>query len=208
MFIIRVGLRRDYRRVMEPTPLTRALNWRDKGFRLLAWEADANAEILAIKVMNYRQREDIFNARNFVNRWVAFLNAWENFYMPNQRRNTSKEPRADQPFATKGFLERRLMEDEIRELDDWEATPVEIFDHMAAMTHEGIKITLTYKADTGTGICTLTDNRTGSLTQGYALSSFDVDCLRALKMAIYKYTTILATDWSPLLIGGVPARRG
>jgi len=198
---------RDYSRKISDTPLMRALTWKMAGYKLLAWEADSTAEVLALKVSNYRQREDIFNGRAFVGRWGQFNSLWENFYMPTRSRN-NKPTRSEQPFATKGFLERRLSDGEILELDAWKPKPIEIFDHMAGMTHEGLKITLTYKADTGSGICTLTDNRPTSPTEGYALSSFDTDCLQALKMAIYKHTAILAGDWTSLLTLPIPSRRG
>lgn len=107
-----------------------------------------------------------------------------------------------------GFLEFRLTDAELEELDAWKPKPQDIWDAVDSACTAGFRFTLSYNNRTKLASCTIVDDDASRKTGGYALSSADENGALALKMATFKHLK-LATDWTSLLGHDAPkGKRG
>ena len=97
-----------------------------------------------------------------------------------------------------GFLDYRLSESELEELDAWKPKPSDVWLNVDGAVQTGYRFTLSWNARTHLASCTMIDDDGNRKTGGYALSSSDEDGAAALKMMIFKHLK-LQGDWSPLL---------
>lgn len=113
----------------------------------------------------------------------------------NQRKDKKTAKRA----AWKGFLDFRLDDDQLQELDEWQPNAAEIFDCVDGIMLAGFRLTLSYNSLTKLSNCTIIDDRSDQLSGGFALSTADTSCALALKAAVFKHSLVLQGDWSSLL---------
>lgn len=107
-----------------------------------------------------------------------------------------------------GFLDYRLTDDELQELDEWKPTVEDIWAAVDDMLRANYRLTLSYNPQTELANCTLIDDDSDRKTGGYAVSSADSDGALALKMTVFKYGKVDG-DFSSLLGGDKPkGRRG
>jgi hypothetical protein len=119
--------------------------------------------------------------------------------MAMARSQTKRDPIKDDDKAEwKGFLDYRLTEEELVELDNWKPKPSEIWTEVDAAIASGYRFTLTYNAKTHLASCTMIDDSGARESGGYALSSGDEDGALALKMAIFKHLRLERT-WASVL---------
>lgn len=98
-----------------------------------------------------------------------------------------------------GFIDYRLTEDELTELDGWEPTPAELWEYVHTLMQANCRVQLSYNANTKTASCTITDDEPARKSGGWALTSSDGDCLLALKAAVFKHFHVLQGSWDHLL---------
>lgn len=156
------------------------------------------------KAASHRQPEDLFSRyqfaikRTYLSEGAAIM----------AKRVTRKAPQFEGRPEWKGFLDRRLDDDELHGLDEWKPKPSEIWNGVDEMIAENYRFTLSYNKTTSLASCTVIDDSPERSTGGYALSNADTDGALALKMAVYKHYVLLTKDWSPLLAIPPKVRRG
>ena len=107
-----------------------------------------------------------------------------------------------------GFLDFRLDDAMLAELDEWKPRPADVWAEVDAATQDGYRFTLSYNARLHIASCTMICDNASLKWGGYALSSSDSDGALALKMAVFKHLK-LGREWGSLLDQPKPAgRRG
>jgi len=108
-----------------------------------------------------------------------------------------------------GFVDYRLTEDELNELDGWQPAPAEIWENVNTLMNANYRVTLSYNANTKTATATITDDEPTRKAGGWALASSDSDCALALKAAVFKHFHVLGATWEHLLdVPNAGGRRG
>lgn len=128
--------------------------------------------------------------------------------MPTKRQNNAREE-ATPAIGQLTFLNLRLSEDQLKEMDGLKATPAQMMTSLAAIIEGGLAFSLNYNADRETANATFMDKRDASPAKGFALSAFGTDVMDALKILLFKHLNVLAGDWTELI--GKPSntqRRG
>lgn len=171
---------------------------------LFSWSIWVLSCELLTRAASYRSDGDLWQSSRFYGR-VSYLRS--EFAMARGARK--QDPIKDNDKAEwKGFLDYRLTDDELTELDNWKPKPNDIWQEVDAAIAAGYRFTLTYNAKTHLASCTMIDDSSTRGSGGYALSSSDEDGALALKMAIFKHVRMERT-WASLL--GKPqikAKRG
>lgn len=133
-----------------------------------------------------------------------FLLTFRELYgMPKKTARTNYE-RAE----WKGFLERRLTDDELEAFDNEVIDPAEIMVSIDKLAGDGYQFKLSYSGALKAYTATMIDQQADRKTAGYALSAADDTALKALAMVLYKFLVILDGDLAQLLNTERPARRG
>jgi len=158
------------------------------------WSVCLFADDLLRSAASYHGEGDIFVSYRFSSKFALLRGE---LAMATRRKTT--QPIKDTDKAEwKGFLDFRLNDAQLAELDEWKPRPSDIWAEVDAAIAAGFRFTLSYNAKThlasATMICDDTDKKYG----GYALSSSDEDGALALKMAVFKHVK-LAHDWTSLL---------
>lgn len=152
-----------------------------------------SCELLS-RAASYRGEGNLWEVQRFYAR-VSYLRG--EFAVARQTKK--RDPIPDNSKAEwKGFLDYRLGEDEIAELDNWKPKPVEIWEEVDELINAGYRLTLTYNAKMHMASCTIIDDSNTRPTGGWALSSMDTDGALALKMAVFKHRKLERT-WVSLL---------
>lgn len=99
----------------------------------------------------------------------------------------------------KGFVERRLSEAELTELDGWKCPPAATFELLSRLVFAGYRWTASYNPQRKLACVVVTANNPDLAWNGYGMSSFDRDCYEAAKMAVFKHFFLMNEDWSTLL---------
>lgn len=113
---------------------------------------------------------------------------------------------AEKRATWQGFIDFRLTNDQLAELDDWQPTPVEIWESVDRLLGDKYRVTLSYSAKLKTATCSIMDDDPMRKSGGWALSSADGDGASALKAAIYKHFLVLNGSWETVL--DIPASVG
>lgn len=165
-----------------------------------AWVSDS----LLRRATSWREEYDLFSS-------YAFSRMFFNFSCERHVCNMTKRKdviRDDQKAEWKGFVDRRLSDEELAELDGWKPKPSEIWAEVDQLTQDGYRLTLTYNKRTKLSSCTIIDDDPSRKSGGYALSNADTDGACSLKMAIFKHVILLGRSWEALLAAPPRARRG
>jgi len=153
----------------------------------------ALSDTLMAFAASYRQPENLFDQPRFFSRWYQLRKDFAT--MARRQVKGSTEARA----KWQGFIDYRLTEDELTELDGWEPTPAELWEYVHTLMQANCRVQLSYNANTKTASCTITDDEPTRKSGGWALTSSDGDCLLALKAAVFKHFHVLQGSWEHLL---------
>jgi len=183
------------------------IQWRaakERGLGEFLWQAEILSVDLIRYVASWREGHDAFLSRRIYSK--LYLLAEDLAIMATRKRKDAI--RDDSKAAWKGFLDRRMTEGELDELDAWKPKPLDIFSTVDAMIQDGYRLTLSYNKQTKLASVTIIDDNNSRTSGGYALSNADTDGALALKMAVYKHTVLLNSNWEGLLDQPVKSRRG
>jgi len=168
------------------------------------WALALFADELLKRAASYREAKDLFVTSKFMSKFSLF----------RQERATMASRKKVDPIVQedkaewKGFLDYRLSDAELEELDSWKPRPTDVFAEVDAAITTGFRFTLTYNLKTKLASCTIICDDASKRYGGYALSSSDEDGAGALKMAIFKHVK-LGRVWDELVGKDVPrGRRG
>jgi len=150
---------------------------------------------------SWRSRENMFVNYRFFSRLYSLTQELD--FMPRKATKTAKRA------TWKGFLDFRLGEGELQELDEWKPKAPEIWESVDTLLRSNIRVTLSYSSATQTSTCTLIDDDPERASGGWALASSDSDGALALKAAIFKHFMVLEASWERLLdLPAAGGRRG
>jgi hypothetical protein len=152
------------------------------------------ADDLLERCLSWYERADLFSSPRFLSK-LALLRE-EIKVMSN---NSSRDKKSSARPAWKGFIDFRLDDDQLQELDEWSPSALEIFESVDAIFLAGYHMTLSYNPNTKLSTCTIIDDDKKRPSAGYGLSTADVNSGAALKAAVYKHSLVLRGDWSELL---------
>lgn len=171
---------------------------------IMSWSIWVLSCELLSRAASFRGEGNLWESARFFGR-VSYLRG--EFAMATSRKK--RDPIPDVSKAEwKGFLDYRLSDDELQELDNWKPKPNELWAEIDEAIGAGYRFTLTYNAKTHLASCTIIDDSNMRPSGGYALSSADSDGASALKMAIFKHLK-LDRVWNSLLDKPQPlGRRG
>lgn len=114
----------------------------------------------------------------------------------------------DEKAQWKGFLDRRLDEAELEQLDAWQPDAAEVWGLVDDMIQAGYRFTLSYNSRTKLASVTIIDDDGKRKSGGFAISTADEDGALALKAAVFKHVTLLGGDWALLLQTPPRGKRG
>lgn len=156
------------------------------------------------KAASHREPTDMFSQYQFASRLVLLGQEFD-----AMAARKSKSPRgASERNEWQGFLECRLTEEQLAELDNQKPKPAEIWAAVDEMILSDYRFTLSYNKNLKLASVTVIDDSKERKTGGYALSSADSDGALALKMAVYKHYVVLDKNWEQLLSVEPKVRRG
>lgn len=173
---------------------------------LVAWENELSlhgwtvpsqlwsyADALMSLTASWRERDNLFHSSRFVLLLSTFV--WEYHKMTKRQTRDSRVQRAD----WKGFLDYRLSETELAQLDEWAPPLGEVWEMVDKLLTDNYRVTLSYNKQFGVASCTILDDDPGRRTGGYGLASSDADGAMALKAALHKHFNVLGGTWDKLL---------
>ena len=158
------------------------------------WSMMLFADDLQRMCASHRSKSDRFSGHKFVQK----LHLFHTEYAAMTKRTLPQQTRQDDRAEWKGFLDLRLDDETLTELDSWKPRPTEVWEEVDRAIREGYRFTLTYNSRTKMTSCTMIDDLSSRKTGGYALSSSDTDGALALKMAIFKHVK-LGRVWDELI---------
>lgn len=179
----------DWKRGIEDDSLTRM------------WTVSLYADDLLRRAASFRGTGDVFLTGKFYSK-LALLRREIADMAGRKVRDAIKD---NDKAEWKGFLDFRLTDELLAELDGWKPKPADIWTEVDAMIADGYRLILSYNAKTHLASCTVICDANTKAWGGWALSSSDEDGALALKMAIFKHLH-LQRDWSGLL--GQPQAKG
>lgn len=172
--------------------------WLDASFRPRVVNARACANLLYYYIVSYHSRDNIILKTKFWKLYLQFLDALGEVYNVPTKRNPRREEPA-QTFEKLTFLNLRLTEEQMVEMDNTKATPAQIMTSLAAVIEGGLAFSLNYNQERETANATFMDKREDSPAQNHALSAFGTDIPDALKILLYKHLNVLGGDWAELI---------
>lgn len=159
------------------------------------------------RAVSWRQHSNLFSSPNFSMMFTRFR---EMYAVMAKQGFTRQQPEQKAQFS--GFLEFRLNDEQLTELDEWQPTAMDIFAYGDKLIRSGIKISLSYNERTKLATCALLDEKRKTAdgeknpAAGKLLSTQDTDCALALKGMMYKHFLVLEGSWVSLL--DQPSRGG
>lgn len=187
-----------------PSLVTRCKRHQTKDVRLEAHRLSYVADKLSSRAVSWTGEGSMFENPSFFYLWMTFWNGVEAMAGTGKKAGTDRYAKPD----WQGFVERRLTDEELVELDNWHPEAAEIWETVSALTQEGYDFKLSYSPILHAATATMVDGRPKLRTTGYALSARDANGALALKALLFKHMLILESDWVPLLDSPKPAVRG
>lgn len=172
--------------------------WTNHSYRPFVSDARASASLLCNYMFSYRQRENIATKAKFWNLYMQFVDALGRLYSVPTRKNDKRED-SNQTFGQLTFLNLRLDDEQMAEMDNTKVTPAQLVTSLAAVIEGGIAFSLNWNKERETANATFMDKREDSDCKGYALSAFGTDVPDALKILLYKHLNVLGGDWRELI---------
>lgn len=180
------------------TPWERADFYVNHSFRPFVADARASSQLLWLYMYSYRQRENIATKVKFWKLYLQFVDALGRLYNVPTRKNPHREESA-QALGQLTFLNLRLTEEQISEMDNAKVTPAQLVTSLAAVIEGGLAFSLNWNSERETANATFMDKREDSDCKGYALSAFGRDVPDALKILLFKHLNLLGGDWRELI---------
>src|SRR6266567_4740829 len=147
-----------------------ASNWKDQledNSLLFTWSQWVLSCELLSRAASYHGDANLWEMQRFYGR-VSYLRS--EFAMASGRKK--QDPIKDASKAEwKGFLDYRLDEVELSELDQWKPKPPDLWSEIDEMIGAGYRLTLTYNAKMHLASCTIIDDSNTRPSGGFALSS-------------------------------------
>lgn len=168
----------------------------------LLWSLALFSDELLRSCASYHGEGDLFVSSRFSQK---FYLARKELAMARRQTKVKDAIRQEDKAEWVGFLDFRLTDELLGELDEWKPKPADIWAEVDAAIATGYRFTLSYNPRTHLASCTIICDDASKAWGGYALSSSDEDGALALKMAVFKHTK-LGGDWSSLL--NQPQQRG
>lgn len=173
-------------------------NWLKPSDRLYS-DADG---LLSFVAFWYNPGDVFVNARF----WNTFGNLRQEYAKMARRKLRETE---EKKAAWLGFLDKRLTEQELDELDEWQPSPAEIWESVDKLILDGYRVTLSYNPKFKTATATIIDEKAGRKAGGWSLASSDANGALALKAAVFKHFIVLEGSWDVLLdLPLTPGKRG
>lgn len=173
--------------------------------RMMMWTCWLFSDDLMRLAASFRTPDtDLFSRPKFWGKFEALR-----VEMANKRGTPKRDMvRQDDRPEWQGFIEYRLTDAELAELDEWKPKPLDVLAAVDQMLNTGYRLTLSYNARTHLASCTVIDDDSSRKSGGFGMSSADVDGAAVLKMAVYKHQK-LQGDWTALMGDDRPkGRRG
>jgi hypothetical protein len=159
------------------------------------------ADDLLKRCLSWYEPTDLFSNPRFLSKLSIFRE-----YTKARAGNTSRDKKTEKAAPWVGFLDCRLTDDQLVELDEWSPSAIEIFEYVDATMLDGYSLKLSYNKATKLASCTLIDTVKGRVSGGYGLSTSDTNAAAALKAAMYKQCLVLERSWASLI--GTPSQGG
>jgi hypothetical protein len=184
-----------------------SVEWLDgleNGRAEILWSIAVLSDELVRTCASFHGEGDLFVSYRFSSRWA---NLRREIAMAARRKKTDGIRQEDKA-EWKGFLDFRLDDALLAELDEWKPRPADVWAEVDAAIAAGFRYTLSYNARTHLASCTMICDDSNKPYGGYALSCSDDDGSLSLKMMVFKHLK-LGHDWSTLLSDDKPkGRRG
>jgi hypothetical protein len=174
-------------------------NWTQTN--MFDWYAELLADEMTRAATSFRQPTDMFAKSKIWAKLTEFRT------QRGRVMSTKTKQQTNDQAEWKGFLDLRMSDEQLGQLDQWKPKPSEMWDLLDGIILADYRLTLSYNKKTRLASVTIVDNGDRP-TRGYALSTADTDGALALKAACFKHYTLLNSDWSGLLGQPQRARRG
>jgi len=176
----------------------------DEDRAAILWSIALFSDDLLKSCASYHGEGDIFVSYRFSSKWAQL----KGFYAMAARKGKRDGIRQEEKAEWKGFLDYRLDDAGLAELDEWKPRPADVWAEVDAGIAMGFRFTLSYNVRTHLASCTMICDDGDKAYGGYALSSSDEDGALALKMMVFKHVK-LGHDWASLMTDDKPkGRRG
>jgi hypothetical protein len=159
------------------------------------------ADDLLKRALSWYESDNLFASPRFLSKLYLFRE-----FAKTMANNKASERNQDKDASWKAFLDCRLTDDQLVELDEWQPSALEIFEYVDATLLDGYKLSLSYNKQTQLASCTLIDRLKSRVSGGYGLSTSDTNAAAALKAAMFKHCLVLERSWASLV--GTPSRGG
>jgi len=161
------------------------------------------ADSLMMVAVSWYQPRSVFTSYKFSYRFARMQ-----LELGKMARKTTQQKKVARA-KWQGFIDYRLTEDQLMELDEWNPTPAEIWEQTDRLMEANYRVTLSYNTGTKTATATLIDDDPERKSGGWALASSDSNGALALKAALYKHFLVLQGSWENLLdLPNTGGRRG
>lgn len=152
------------------------------------------ADDLLDRALSWYEKSDLFSNAHFLSKLYLLRTGFS--LMAN---NGSKDRKTSARPSWKGFLDMRLDDEQLAELDEWQPSSLEVFEAVDGILLSGYRLTVSYNPSTKLATCTIIDDDKKRPSGGFGLSTADMNSAAALKAAVYKHSLVLQGDWSSLL---------
>lgn len=173
-----------------------ASRWSDRRTQGAVRRFATCATLLSARLARWYNASDFFTNRDNLEVFARASNIWKEELI--MARN-SKKTNDFQRDTWKGFVERRLTDQELFEATEWQFSDADMVECIVALTEVGYKFTASFNGATKAATATLHAGEPQGKSAGWALSAKGENARDALKLLMYKHYHILHEDWSELL---------
>lgn len=159
------------------------------------------ADDLFKRLLSWYEATNLFASPRFLSKLYLFRE-----FSKTMAGNKSNDKKSSVRASWKGFLDFRLSDDQLSELDGWQPSALELMESVDGIMFDGYRFTLSYNKQTKLATCTLIDDVKERVSGGYGLSTSDSTAALALKAAVYKHALVLERSWASLV--GTPSQGG
>lgn len=159
------------------------------------------ADDLFKRLLSWYEATNLFASPRFLSKLYLFRE-----FSKTMAGNKSNDKKSSVRASWKGFLDFRLSDDQLSELDGWQPSILELMESVDGIMFDGYRFTLSYNKQTKLATCTLIDDVKERVSGGYGLSTSDSTAALALKAAVYKHALVLERSWASLV--GTPSQGG
>ncbi len=159
------------------------------------------ADDLFKRLLSWYEPTNLFYSPRFLSKLHLFRE-----YAKTMANNKANDKKTAARASWKGFLDFRLDDAQLTELDEWQPSALELMENVDGIMFDGYRFTLSYNKQTKLATCTLIDDVKERVSGGYGLSTSDATAALALKAAVYKHALVLERSWASLV--GTPSQGG